>query len=160
MTLTEPPVTQTPHPVRETPPKADRKVGYKVGYIVAIGVNALMLYIANNLLEWDWFPWLTSEFDRVLPWIVFSLGASILVNAMYLFYDLAWFKSLTQAALAIITVVVTMRLYLIFPFDFSAYDGPWTGLTEAVLIIFTIGAGIAAMVEGTKFLIRLAHPVR
>jgi len=144
--------TQTePRPIRRGEPTAGRRFGYTVSIVI----NAVMLFIANNLMEWEWFPWLTNEYDRVLPWIAFSIGATMIVNAMYLAYDMQWFKSLTQAGLAVIAFIVTVRLFRIFPFDFSAYDFPWTGITEAILILAIVGTAIAVVVEGTRFIVRL-----
>lgn len=153
MTLTDLPSTTTSRVEKKASP-----AGRRFGNIVSIAVNAVMLFIAHNLLDWGWFPWLTEAFNDVLPWITFSLLASMLVSAIYLFYESPWFKSLTQSLLAGISFLVTWQIYDVFPFDFSAYDGPWTGLTEAALIFVMIGSGIAFVVEGTRFIIRLARP--
>lgn len=153
MTLTDPQST-TNQPRQRT----QERTGRTTGYVVGIAVNGVMLYIANNLLEWGWFPWLTSAFNDVLPWITFSLLASMVVNAVYIFFDVGWFKSLTQALLAGVSFLVTWQLYDVFPFDFSAYDWAWTGFTEAALIFVMIGTGIAFAVESTKFILRLSRP--
>ena len=45
----------------------------RVGYLVAVIVNALMLFVVNNLYDWDLFAFLTKDFDRVVPIISISL---------------------------------------------------------------------------------------
>lgn len=138
-------------PATETPQQSGRRFGY----LVSIAINATLLLIVTNLLDWGWFPWITPEFDRVVGWISFSIVATLLVNAMYLSYDRPAFKAVSQAALNAVTFVVAMRVYRIFPFDFSSYDGPWTGLTEAILVISMVGAAIGAVLETGKFFVRL-----
>lgn len=151
MTLTEPQKT-----LRKNSHAGEPKPGRRVGYTVSIIVNAVMLFVTVNLLEWGWFDWLTDEFDRVVPWAVFSLSASIAVTAIYMAFDAPWFKSLTQAALAVISFIVTLRIWNVFPFDFTGYDGPWTGFTEVILLIVLVGSAMAAVIESARFIIRLA----
>ena len=68
----------------------------RFGYLLALLINGAMLFVANNLLAWGWFSWLTADFEELLPIINVSLVASMLVNAVYMVYDAQWFKSLTQ----------------------------------------------------------------
>ena len=124
----------------------------RFGYMVAILVNVALLIAANNLLAWDIFPFLTNDFERVLPILNVSLGAAIAVNLIYLGFDAAWFKSLTQIGLLAISLVVTVRLYQVFPFDFSAYDFGWKSVAEWALILAIVAVGIGVAAE----LIRLA----
>jgi hypothetical protein len=143
----------TPVSTPETPASKPRysRTGKRVGYGIAIAVNGLMLFVANNLLEWDWFPWLTAAWDDVLPLVSFSLVASMVVNFVYIVFDDAWFKSLTQAILAGISLIVTVRVFQVFPFDFSAYEFNWETLTRAILIFMMIGITIGMVAEAVKF---------
>lgn len=131
--------------------------GRRVGYTIAVAVNAVMLVIAANILEWSWFPWLTEEWNDVVPLVSFSLLAGIVVNVVYLWFDPAWFKSLTQAVLAGISLVVTVRVFQVFPFDFSAYEFGWETLTRAILIFIMIGITIGLIAETVKFIIAVTR---
>ena len=122
----------------------------RFGYVVAILVNVAMLIAANNLLAWDIFPFLTNDFERVLPILNVSLGAAVVVNLVYLGFDAGWFKSLTQIGLLAISLAVTVRLYQVFPFDFSAYEFNWELLTKWVLVLAMVGVGIGMIVELAK----------
>ena len=122
----------------------------RFGYVVAILVNVAMLIAANNLLAWDIFPFLTGDFERVLPILNVSLGAAVIVNLDYLGFDAGWFKSLTQIGLLAISLAVTVRLYQVFPFDFSAYEFNWELLTKWVLVLAMVGVGIGMIVELAK----------
>jgi len=82
----------------------------RFGYVMAILVNAAMLFVANSVLDWGWPPFLTEDFGQVLWLIDLSLLASIAVNSMYLGYDPPWFKSVCQIGLNLITIVVTIRM--------------------------------------------------
>lgn len=127
----------------------------RVGYVIAIVINAALLVVVNNLLAWGWISWLTDDFEEVLPLLNVSLTATILVNLVYLAYDAEWFKSLCELGLLSISLAVTIRLYRVFPFDFSAYDVDWAVLVRIVLIIAMVGVGIAMIVQVVK-LVRFA----
>jgi len=122
----------------------------RFGYGVAIVANIVMLVIVNNILEWGWLPWLTDDWSDLAPLASFSIIATIIVNAAYLAYDSAWFKSLTQVGLLVISWFVMIRIYQVFPFDFSTYSFNWEALTRAVLIIAMVGIGIGLIVELVK----------
>ena len=129
----------------------------RVGYVIAMAVNAAMLFVAQNLYGWDIFPWLTSDWEEVVPIISFSLTASILVNLIYLAYDAPWFKSLTQAILAGIALFVTIQVYRVFPFDYSAYDFNWEAVTKVLLIVAMVALTIGMIAEAGKFIRALAR---
>ncbi|NNC40988.1 MAG: hypothetical protein HKN95_09885 [Acidimicrobiia bacterium] len=138
----------------EPPPARKRKPSAAVrrfGYLIAIALNAAFLVLVNNLLEWDLSPWLTDDFELALPLISAALIATIVVTAIYMFFDARWFKSLTQIGLAGISLAATLRLYRVFPFDFSAYEFPWNTVARSVLIIALVGTVISIVTETVKF---------
>jgi hypothetical protein len=122
----------------------------RMGYVIAIAVNAGLLFVAHNILAWDILPFLTDDWEELVPIISVSLLASMLVNLIYVAYDAPWFKSLTQIFLAAIAMAVTVRTYQVFPFDFSAYDFNWTAVTRVVLVLVMVGIVIAIIVESVK----------
>ncbi len=128
------------------------RAGHRAGYVVAVAVNAALLYVVNNLLAWDVLPFLTDEFAQVLPLLNFSLAATIVFNALYVIYDGRWFKSTSQIVLLGISMAVTVRLYRVFPFDFSAYAVDWALVTRSVLIVAMFGVGVAIVVELGKLI--------
>jgi hypothetical protein len=127
-----------------------KRFGRRAGYVVAIVINMAMLIVAQNILEWGWFPFLTSDFGGVLPWISFSLIATIVVYVVYLLRDSPTVKSTGQIGLNLINLVATYQVWLAFPFDFSAYDFNWNAVVRFLLIVAMVGAGIGALVEGVK----------
>jgi len=136
-------MTQTKSASAKTRPSPTAR---RSGYVVAVLVNAVLLYAVNNLLAWDILSFLTDDFEQVIPIINVSLGAAILVNLIYLSYDAGWFKSLSQIGLLGISMAATVRLYQVFPFDFGEGSG-WTTVTRWVLILAMVGVAIGVIAE-------------
>ena len=129
-----------------------RRTGRRFGYTIAIAVNVVMIFVVNNILEWGWLPFLTEDFASVVPWINFSLFASILANVIYLFDDGVIVKGLGQISINVISVFVSYQILRVFPFDFSEYDFNWGIVTRILLILAMVGAGIGAFTEAAKLL--------
>ncbi len=72
--------TGTTTATRTTDPTAARNPH---GAVEAAIVNLVPLWVANHLLEWEWPPFLTPEYDDLLPWIQVSLGATIAANVLW-----------------------------------------------------------------------------
>ncbi len=106
-----------------------------------------MLYVANQLLEWDWPSFLTDDYADVLPWISASLIVGIVVNALYLASDPPWFRSVGQLVENVFSVVVTVRFLQVFPFDFVTWDTDWSWLVRVILWVAIIGVTIGSIVE-------------
>ena len=124
-----------------------KRTGRRIGYAIAVALNVAFLLIANNILDWGWLPWLTEDFSDVLPIMNASLIASIVVNTVYLVYDADWFKGLTQLGLLILSLIVTIRFWQVFPFDFSAYDFGWGTLVRWLLGLALFGVCVAILVQ-------------
>jgi len=129
-----------------------KRAGRRFGYAIAVLVNLLMLFVTNNILEWGWLPFLTEDFTQVIPWINFSLVASIVANVIYQFNDDAVIKAGGQLVTNAISIFVTYQILRVFPFDFSNYGFNWEIATRVVLILAMVGAGIGAFAEAVKLL--------
>jgi len=121
--------------------------GRRLGYLIAIVVNAAFLAVAGNPSAWDLLPFLTDAFADVWPLLRLSLLATIAMNVIYLGYDDQAFRSTTQIALSGLALVVTLRLYDVFPFDFTAYDPAWEVGVRTVLVVAIVGTVIGIVVE-------------
>lgn len=127
-----------------------KRIGRRFGYSIAIGINVVLLIVVQNILAWGWLPFLTEEFAEVVPWITFSLSASIVANVIYMFNDNRVVKGTGQIAINLIAIVVTYQVFSVFPFDFSAYSFDWALVTQIVLILAMVGSGIGAIAEVYK----------
>jgi len=137
---------------RRRPSKGTRRIGYGI----AIAVQIALLILVNNLVEWNIAPSITDEFNDLVPYINVSLVASMVANAVYFAFDPRWFKSFTQAILNVISLVVIVQIYRIFPFDFSGSDFNWTALVRTGLIVLMILVAIGIIGEVVKMVQALA----
>jgi hypothetical protein len=119
----------------------------RFGYVAAALVNAVLLFVANNVLAWGWPAFLTGDFADLLPLINLSLGLTILFNIAYLNYDPDWFKAVTRIGLDVISMVLAVRTFQVFPFDFSAYSFDWDPVARFTIVLAMIGIGIGLLVE-------------
>jgi hypothetical protein len=137
-----------------------KKAARNVGYVISVAVNVAMLVIVQNLLEWGWPAFLTDEFVEVVPWISFSLIASIVANIIYRLDESVTVKSVGQIAVNLTSVWVTYVVLTVFPFDFSGYQFDWEIVARVVLIFAIVGAGVGALVEAIKLVSTLSGPTR
>jgi hypothetical protein len=130
--------------------KVAKKRG-KAGYVAVIIINAIMIYIFNNLLNWG-VPFLTSDYSGVLWAINLSLGMTITVNILFLIYDPGWFRHLAQIVLNVIALFVAFIIFTVFPFTFA--DKSWAFWVKIALIVIMAGTGIAIIVEFFRLILR------
>lgn len=138
---------ETRVPRTDTEPLQTPRPGRRVGYAVAAVLNGVLLYVVDNLLAWDLLPFLTDDFSRVLWILDLSLLASLLVNLAWTWFDPIWFKGTTRIALIAIGLAVTVRMWNVFPFDFSAYSFDWETVARVLLVIGGVGLSIGILVE-------------
>jgi hypothetical protein len=123
---------------------------HRFGYLVSIACNLVGLYIAHHLLDWGWPRFLTSQFDDALPIITLSCVYGVVTNVAFTFYDHQWFKSLVNVGGALIGFVVSVTLYVVYPFDFTGYAHDWSWAVTTVLIIGMVVSAIAALAESAR----------
>ena len=136
---------------RET--TVSKRTTRRIGYGVAIAVNAAMLVVVNNILDWGWLGWLTEDFNDVIPLISFSLAASIVANVAYIANDRPFFKGILELVVNTISLIATIRLLQVFPFDFSTYSSVWETATRSILIVAIVGISVALLVELVKLVL-------
>lgn len=130
----------------ETTPAA----GEWVGYLIAIIINGVLLFVVRRLVDWDILPFLTEDFNRVVPVISLSLIASVIVNGLRLVGAPVWFALLADLASTAISLVATVRLYSVFPFDFDDEGFPWDLAVRGMLLIALFGTVVALIVVLVK----------
>jgi hypothetical protein len=119
------------------------------GYIVSIFVNILLIFIANNLLNWN-VPFLTQDFAQCLWAVNLSLGVTIFINFIFIFFDRRWFKNLMQVFGNVLGFISGYIFLRVFPLN----------LTDnlARLVNFALIIGLGAIVLST--MIELIGAVR
>lgn len=139
-------LTPTPRPTVTRPGAAGRRVGY----VVAIVVNAVLLWIAHQLLDWGWPRFLTDAFDDLLGLVTVSFVANMLVYAVYLVRDHGRVRALGEMVTAAFALVVSLRTWDVFPFDFSGYATNWSWVPRTFLVIAIVGSAIGLLVHGVR----------
>ncbi len=139
-------MTDTPPQIRDES-RSRRPEGRRFGYFVAAAVNAVVLWIAHHLLEWEWPRFLTADFDEVLPILSASLVAAIVVNLLWVVHDPPWLKALGNVVTSAFGVAVGVRTWQVFPFDFSTYSIDWSTLIRVAVAVGVIGSAIGLIVH-------------
>lgn len=130
----------------------------RAGYTAAIVANAVILFIAHNLLAWDILPFLTEDFERVLPLITLSVVANIIANVIFIAADPQWMRSLLDAVVSAVSLAATVRLLTVFPFDFPP-DSVWDTAVTVLLVLVIVGTAIAVVVNLVKGVVALFQEV-
>lgn len=127
-----------------------KRVGRRFGLGIAIAINVFLLYVVLNLTSWDVLPFLTADFDSVVPWISFSLIVTIAANLVYMVNDDFRLKAFGDMITTLVSLVVTWRVLQVFPFDFSAYEFSWDVLVRVVLIVAIVGTFAGAVAAAVR----------
>jgi hypothetical protein len=127
-----------------------RPAGRRIGYLIAVVVNAALLFVLNGQPGWQDVPFLTSATSQVLGLVNLSLAVGLAVNLVYLAYDPPWLKSLGDLLTAAISLAVAIRMWQVFPF---AFHGSWAWCATALrvlLIIAMAGCGISIVLQAVS----------
>ena len=151
--MTTMPRTQAAHPAARVAPHSGARSG---GYLLAIIINAVLLYIAHHVLAWD-VRFITPAWDDVLWAVDWSLQATIVANVLFLVYDVRWFHSLVQVVPAGVAVLSLWWMYQIFPFDFGSVG--MNDVARLGLVLLTIAAAIGTLVAAVVGIVDLVRCV-
>jgi hypothetical protein len=119
------------------------------GYVVSIIVNIALLYIANNFLNWN-IPFLTRDFTQCLWAVNLSLGVTIFINFIFIFFDRKWFTNLMQAFGNVFAFISGFIFWRVFPLNLS--------INMSRIVNFALIIALAAIVLST--MIELIGAVR
>jgi hypothetical protein len=113
------------------------------GYIVSILINIFLIYIANNLLKWN-TSLLTEDFAKCLWAINLSLGVTIFINFILIFFDRKWFKNLMQALGNIFAFISGFVFRQVFPLNLTE---SMASLVDFALLIALGAIVLSTMIE-------------
>jgi hypothetical protein len=119
------------------------------GFVAAIIVNIIVLYVVNNILSWN-LGFIAPTFQDVLWIFNISIAATIIANIIFLAYHPGWFRSILQIILNILGFLVCYYLYTIFPFTFS--HAAYTLVLQIILILGMIAVVIATVYEVVRLI--------
>ncbi|WP_347350988.1 hypothetical protein [Intrasporangium sp.] len=138
--------------VRQRQPVAGRRLGY----VIAVGVDALLIYLLNVTPGWAVLPFLSPATTEVLASVNAMLVAGAVVNVVYLVWDPRWFKALGDVATTSIGLAAMLQVWQVFPFDFGESTVDWAIVARVALGVGIGGSAIAILVAVVTFFRSLA----
>jgi hypothetical protein len=82
-----------------------------------------------------------------------SIGSTIIVNFVFLFYEKEWFRHLMHLFLDIFAMIAAYTIYSVFPFSFTAKV--WQNTANIVLIVIIVVTGFSIIYEIIKTILAL-----
>jgi hypothetical protein len=131
----------------------------RAGYVIAIAVNIVLLYLINVRPGWAAVPFLTQETLRILYLMNLSLVVGAAVNVLYLGHDPRWLVALGGLATTGIGVVVLFRIWQVFPFAFTG-GVDWALFVRILLVLAVVGSLIGLIVQAVLLTTAVTAPAR
>jgi hypothetical protein len=151
--------TDAPRSAPRRAPKArPGRAARRFGYLVALAVNVAMLYAVNRWPGWDAVSFLTDDMSRVVDWVNASIVVGIGANVVYFVRDPRWLKALGDLLTTTIGIVVLVRLWQVFPFDFPDGSVDWALIARIVLVVGIAGSAIGIIAALVSFVRAVAGP--
>jgi hypothetical protein len=119
----------------------------RFGYVVAVLVNVALLYAVNEWPGWDALPFMTDETTEVLGLVNASIVAGLVANAVYVVYDAGWMRALGDLVTTSVGLVAMVRIWQVYPFDFSGYSFDWDIVVRILLVVGMVGSVIGIIVR-------------
>jgi hypothetical protein len=117
----------------------------RTGYVIAAGINAVLLWLIHGWPGWDAVPFLTQDMPRALVAIDASLIAGIVANVIQVWRDPPWMIKLCACVTLAFGLASLIAVYQVFPFSFGpGFD--WALLARILLILAIVGTAIALAV--------------
>ena len=145
------PMMNTPNPPSRTPTPVRQRAGLgqrRFGYLVAVAVNAAMLYLLNRSPGWDAVPFLTPETPEVLGLVNASIVAGVVANLVYLVRDPQWLRALGDVVTTAVGLAALVAIWQVWPVELSAV---WDLLARWVVGVGVVGSVIGIVVAVVHF---------
>jgi hypothetical protein len=114
----------------------------RFGYVVAVLVNAAMLYVVNVWPGWQELGFLTEDTREVLGLVNASIVVGIAANLVYIVRDPGWLRSAGELVTTAVGLAAMIVIWEVFPFDFGDAAFDWAILVRVLLAIGIIGSVI------------------
>lgn len=128
------------------PRRKPSRTSRRLGYVVAIVINAVLLYVINRSPGWQAVPFLTDDTAQVLGLVNASILAGIVANCVYLVWDPRWLRAVGDIVTTSIGLAALVQLWSVFPFAFGAAAINWELVARWVIGVGIAGSVIAIIV--------------
>lgn len=119
-------------------------------YLFSTAVDLILLYIANNIIHWN-FQFIAASFTDVLWAINLSLIVSIVANISLILYNHSWFKISSKIIVSFTALIAAITILTVFPFVINQFI-----LIVGLKIIIILGI-IASIVSIIFQIMRLIY---
>jgi hypothetical protein len=126
----------------------------RFGYVIAVVINAVLLWLIHGRPGWDAVPFLTPETTQVLGAVDASLAVAIAVDVVQFGWDPRWLVTAGSSVTTAFGLWVMVRMLQVFPFDFGGGSAAWEPVARVLLILGIVGTAVALLVQWVQ-LIRL-----
>lgn len=124
----------------------------RLGYVVDALINVALLGLANIWPGWAAVPFLTAETLLVIGAVNAAIASNVVADVVYLISDPPWLRALGGMVTTTIGLLALVRIWQVFPFDFSGSSIDWSLVVRVVLIVAIVGSIIAIIVAFMKFI--------
>src|SRR5690606_11985162 len=117
------------------------------GYLVAVAILALVAYALNIWPGWESIPFVTGEAAAVMGVLNVGLIVGIVFNVVYIAFDPPRLKVFGDLVSTVIGLTVLVRLWRVYPVDFSGYGFSWDAVTRTLVVVGMIGSGVGILAQ-------------
>jgi hypothetical protein len=132
-------------------PKRPVTAARRAGYVVAVLVNAAILYAVNLWPGWQALPFLTDDVSLVLGVVNASIMVNLVANMVYVATDPPWMKALGDALTTSVGLAALLQIWRVFPFDFTGNSFDWALVLRVAVGVAIGGSAIAIVVALVSF---------
>lgn len=115
------------------------------GYVVAVLVDAVLLYAVNRWPGWQSVVFLTDDTREVLGIVNASLLVGLVANLAYLVHDGPRFRALGDLVVTSVGLLAVVRVWRVFPFDFTDTTLDWALVARVLLVLAFVGSVIGIL---------------
>ena len=131
----------------------------RVGYLIAVLVNVVGLWVLNVYPGWGTLPFLTADTIHALGLVSAAMIVNLAANIVFLFRDGPSLKSLGDLVTTAVALAALLKVWSVFPFAFGDFFfGYAEQIARAVLVVSIIGTAVAIIVQLVLLVRNLASP--
>lgn len=117
------------------------------GYVLAIIINGVLLYLINARPGWQAVPFLTPATREVVGLVNLALAVSIGASVVYVAWDPPRLRSAGDIVTTAVGLAAAIRIWQVFPFAFHGSASAWSVVVRVLLILAIVGSCIGILVQ-------------
>lgn len=124
----------------------------RLGYLIAIVVNVILLYLFNYWVPaQDFRVLLEDKYFQILPVLNFSIWLTIGINILQLAVDPFWLRVSLKTVQNAVGIYFMYLLFVVFPFDLTPMlGGAWNIYFRYIFLLAAIATLIGTVIELVK----------